>query len=187
MTKCAECDKETDEPRLGLCPNCRQKKRRRDRGLKKPARYDGVLCIEEGCPNQATKKYRCDTHYQGWRYHNVPGAREAQSLARLKTYYRKRYGMTLEEAERFIQKHKTCNICGTSDWSGRYNKPHIDHDHVTGEIRGLLCQNCNVGLGQFKDSPILLAKAMLYLSKFKPEEFKEAMEILEKGAANGQD
>ena len=39
----------------------------------------------------------------------------------------------------------------------------IDHDHSTGKLRGLLCHQCNVGLGNFKDSIYLLFKAMLYL------------------------
>jgi len=41
----------------------------------------------------------------------------------------------------------------------------IDHDHKTGKIRGSLCQTCNVGIGMFKDSPILLRKAIRYLAK----------------------
>ena len=50
-----------------------------------------------------------------------------------------------------------CVICGSM------GKIVIDHDHRTGMVRGPLCQNCNFGLGHFKDDPELLELAALYL------------------------
>lgn len=41
----------------------------------------------------------------------------------------------------------------------------IDHDHVTGQIRGLLCGGCNKGIGYFHDNPVLLDKARRYCEK----------------------
>lgn len=43
----------------------------------------------------------------------------------------------------------------------------IDHNHITGKIRGLLCKQCNIGLGMFKDSTESLENAIEYLNKNK--------------------
>lgn len=62
----------------------------------------------------------------------------------------------IEELGRKFNGH--CDICNDP-----IEKPHVDHDHKTGLARGYLCFSCNVGLGHFKDSPELLAKAIEYL------------------------
>lgn len=53
-----------------------------------------------------------------------------------------------------------CELCEVE-----IEKPHLDHCHETGKIRGWLCRNCNVGLGMFKDDTEILQKAIKYLSK----------------------
>lgn len=42
----------------------------------------------------------------------------------------------------------------------------VDHDHKSGKVRGLLCHNCNVGLGNFKDDPKIIVSAIGYLQKY---------------------
>jgi len=59
--------------------------------------------------------------------------------------------------------NKHCMICQSQNPNGK--GWHVDHDHVTKKFRGLLCNNCNIGLGQFKDSVVLLLKAIIYLRK----------------------
>lgn len=65
---------------------------------------------------------------------------------------------------REAQKDK-CAIC-REPWREGKRRYCIDHDHKTGEIRGLLCQGCNMGLGWFKDDPKRLKKAIKYLKKY---------------------
>jgi hypothetical protein len=71
-----------------------------------------------------------------------------------------RYGMTgAEYLFLFSQQNGICKICGKKD-----DKPlHVDHDHLTGKVRGLLCRSCNLGIGHFKDDPSLLKNASEYL------------------------
>lgn len=58
----------------------------------------------------------------------------------------------------------TCGICGATESSGGKKQLHVDHDHTTGKIRGLLCNHCNLGIGHFKDDTELLQAAIKYLS-----------------------
>ncbi|MDR8077823.1 hypothetical protein KPA96_19395 [Burkholderia cenocepacia] len=60
---------------------------------------------------------------------------------------------------------RACAICRTPFDSLPSKHVHADHDHSTGEARGVLCKNCNLGLGVFKDSPALLSAAINYLAK----------------------
>jgi Zn finger protein HypA/HybF involved in hydrogenase expression len=61
-----------------------------------------------------------------------------------------------------------CEICGAdSKRSGnRWKKLCIDHNHIMGTVRGILCNRCNSGLGKFQDSKDLLIKASQYLEKY---------------------
>lgn len=59
-----------------------------------------------------------------------------------------------------------CACCGQHE-SAFKRKLHVDHDHETGKIRGLLCTQCNPGIGYFQDSIPRLEMALAYLKKFK--------------------
>ena len=78
-------------------------------------------------------------------------------------------GVTEDDIPRvlgLLESTKHCEICGVHvDKAPGKNKNtlSIDHDHATGSFRGLLCNNCNLGIGNFLDDPKLLRKAAKYL------------------------
>jgi hypothetical protein len=69
------------------------------------------------------------------------------------------YGIGEEQYEvRLASQGGRCPICEQV-----LTRPVVDHDHVTGEVRGLLCGPCNRGLGHLQDDPCLCERAALYL------------------------
>ena len=85
------------------------------------------------------------------------------------SYLKRRYGITLDEFNNMKDAQGgKCAICGSN--SGKANKKNdrltVDHDHSTGEIRGILCHKCNFGLGQFDDDTEKLSMAITYLKSF---------------------
>ena len=76
-----------------------------------------------------------------------------------------KYGITPEDYDAmFDSQSGRCAICGTDRAGGSGDRLHVDHSHETGEVRGLLCGNCNRGIGHFKDSPDTLREAADYLA-----------------------
>jgi len=75
-----------------------------------------------------------------------------------------RAGQDPDLIEAYAAQHDgRCEICGRTP--GPHERGlYIDHNHRTGAFRGLICNNCNAGLGRFMDSPALLAAAAAYLS-----------------------
>lgn len=67
-----------------------------------------------------------------------------------------------EIAAMLVAQNGLCAICG-EDFSTKAKGYHVDHCHTGGGVRGLLCLQCNAGLGMFKDSPDLLRAAIAYL------------------------
>lgn len=75
----------------------------------------------------------------------------------------KKYGITEVDYQTLLAKQNGgCAICGSS---GERRRLDVDHCHITDKIRGLLCNNCNRGLGHLKDDPALLRLAATYLER----------------------
>lgn len=101
------------------------------------------FCEIEGCGEPHSAKGMCYNHYQ--------------TLSK--------YGLTPHAYDKMLlsQGH-ACAICHTTEPRGK--NWHVDHDHDTGQVRGLLCASCNPGLGYFKDNPDTLMAATAYLLQF---------------------
>ena len=78
----------------------------------------------------------------------------------------KEYGLTVKEYDslRKEQDYK-CRICSIPEKEAPYNRLVVDHCHTNGHVRGLLCSQCNTGLGLFKDDTDRLEAAMKYLEE----------------------
>lgn len=97
-----------------------------------------------------------------WRERNPEHQNKNTRQTRLARF--KKLGITEEQYLRMqADQADRCAICRTGTPWKRSRTWHVDHDHLTGEVRGLLCTKCNRGLGLFQDSPDLLRSAIRYL------------------------
>lgn len=104
------------------------------------------------CPDTQAK---AKAEAKRWAQQN-PDKRKAQRIAM--------YGLTLDQFNQMLEDQSgACLICGHSDMSKPNFFPLVDHCHKTGRVRGLLCMNCNQGIGKMQDSPELLRAAIAYL------------------------
>jgi Autographiviridae endonuclease VII len=79
-------------------------------------------------------------------------------------YTLRQHGLTMADYDRTLAAQDgRCAICRRDTPLGR-GRWHIDHDHVTGEFRGLLCNNCNRGIGFFGDDPEVIEAAARYIA-----------------------
>lgn len=87
----------------------------------------------------------------------------ARRIERSRRSYYKKYGITREQfEERKIAQKNLCALCGEPFAKG-HKRPVLDHNHKTGQLRGIIHAVCNSGIGFFRDDPILLEKAAAYL------------------------
>jgi hypothetical protein len=104
--------------------------------------------------------------YHSKRYWKLKG----EDPAKLKKALRKKrlssvYKITPDQYEQLLQKQECrCAICRRPPKNNRDLS--VDHNHVTGEIRGLLCDACNGALGMFRENKDLIRKAIDYLQVY---------------------
>ena len=96
--------------------------------------------------------------------------RRAYNIKNQQTFrLRNKYGLTVEQFEKMVLAQQgRCAICGNTFKNSK--DTHVDHNHATGRVRGLLCYRCNHGLGKFKDSEEALLAAAKYVRKYRKRE-----------------
>jgi len=108
------------------------------------------------------KNYRDGRHPYCKPCHNARGKESKQRLYGGSRHYHltRRYGIGAAEVDAMIERQGgLCAIC-------RERKPeHVDHDHLSGRVRGILCFGCNGGLGQFQDNTEWMARAIEYVKR----------------------
>lgn len=110
-----------------------------------------------------------------WRSKNKEYLREYQRLRyRTSAFYQRlyrQYGLTKEVYFDLLSlQNNSCAICKipfevTTELNATSKTRHIDHCHVTGKVRGILCIRCNTAIGKFKDDPTILRAAADYLER----------------------
>lgn len=135
------------------------------------SRYDGLSPICKQCEKiRQREKYQRNPEKgraknRRWRSKNKDKVKRSNRRNHLQHYYK----MSENDFSNLLSKQNfQCAICQTKKPGGK-KRFHVDHCHETQKIRGLLCNNCNRGLGYFKDDIIRLKQAIIYLKKNHPE------------------
>lgn len=127
---------------MKYCPKCEIEKQHSEFYSNK-ARYDGLHSWCKSCSKSNN------------RYHHLL----------------RKYDLTEQQYFEILeQQNELCKICGQIETHlsnvGEVVLLSVDHDHITGKVRGLLCDSCNNGLGRFKDNIEYLQSAISYLQEF---------------------
>lgn len=112
--------------------------------------------------------YKYNASRQQWRKNNPDKVRlqaKASEASRHNSAYKKNFGITLEQYnEMFLAQNGQCLICSRHQTKFKQRLA-VDHNHKTGQVRGLLCHKCNFNLGIIEDS-LFVVQAHNYLRRF---------------------
>lgn len=134
--------------------------------VKDKSRGDGLGYTCKICRSlyrQAAKPTKLAKEKAWYEEKETPEQRER----RRKTVYawkmRNRYGLTLEQIDDMLATQGGYCFGCDRPFTGRV-KPYVDHDHLTGQVRGLLCRECNTALGMVHDNLETLERLAVYLN-----------------------
>ena len=144
---------------MPVCPHCNEEKTADEFGWSNSGRKPCVTCSE--CRPRLTKQEKDKYMVAPWRKVNPEKARANSYRSSISALY----GISEEQYNQaLLAQGDKCAICGESQIGKRL---HVDHCHVSGTVRELLCRSCNYGLGNFRDDVDLLDRAIKYLKKHK--------------------
>lgn len=119
--------------------------------LKRMSRHKPSLC--KTCATARTKEWATQ-HPEEWERH------------RRRSWLKRKYGITPEDYDRILAAQGgVCAICRTPPPDPRGFRMHVDHDHESGRVRGILCGPCNQGIGNLGDDVERLRAAIKYLRR----------------------
>lgn len=171
-----------------ICSECGGPKRAHAKKCK-PCYYARgyKICSEPACTNMAMTKGLCNAHRlrlkrngttehlcrcgaQATNRAGRPRCDECRADGQLRTRrnadLKAVYGISLVDYERILSEQAgSCAICRSAS---RLNLG-VDHDHVTGQVRALLCHSCNVGIGHLGEDPVRLRAAATYIESHRKE------------------
>ena len=185
---CTECNKRSPSSGYNTCDKCRIHHGVRYLGITGDD-YRAMLKKQHGCcaicgePPPAGKRLDVDHHHathivrellccdcnHGIGYFKESSEALMKSIEYLRHPPAQFLRLTFAQGKRrkgelLARQHGRCAVCSTKDpvyaqgW-------HVDHNHATGFVRGILCHGCNIGIGLFRESPKLLRAAARYLNK----------------------
>ncbi len=136
-------------PDVKWCPQCRQEVPRTGFGSNRSSR-DGLTAYCRPCHNRRMRELRLERHGSTRDFH-----------------LKRRYGLTSADVDRMVEEQGgVCAVCRTRP------PQHVDHDHLTGLVRGVLCSTCNQGLGNFGDAARLRLAAQ-YVERLSWQKVRE--------------
>lgn len=158
----------------GLCTYCKECVRARSGRVsryREPAFRDqqGKTCLDCGEHKPWTGYYKNARSADGYQFYckscmltRARGVKHPPERVRARNLLR--YGLTPSQYDQILSaQNGCCAICLSPPLEGAHL--HVDHDHGNSLVRGLLCNNCNLGLGKFRDDHRRLEKAIAYLQE----------------------
>jgi rubrerythrin len=172
--------------KLKTCTHCKEELSQTDY-YRKCDTFDQLTSWCKQCINKRQHKWRQNNPKHNTQYHmtNKQQIAKRKKITNFVRYYHKNgylksranmlkreYGITIEEYDTMLlEQNHVCWICQkpesfvSNKANGKVDCLRVDHNHYTGQVRGLLCSHCNFGLGHFRDDIKLLKEAIKYLKR----------------------